>query len=165
MTVTSPGGVPDQGGNRGGAEPGIKDHVALIAAIILVLAFLAVQVWLFRHLGIEQQLWDRAVFLLTGLEAVAFAATGFLFGRDVHRARAEKAEARADAKSEEADAAKQSGETGRALALAVLAKQKVAPEKQAALEAFAPESKMSAVSRQADLTELAILARRVLGED
>jgi hypothetical protein len=39
--------------------------------------------------------WTRAVYLLSGVEAVAFAAAGFIFGREVNRQRAEKAEQRA----------------------------------------------------------------------
>lgn len=139
---------------------GAKDYVALVAAIALLLAFVGFQVWLFRHLDLEQQRWDRAVFLLTGLEAVAFAGAGYLFGRDVHRVRAEKAEARADTSEEEAEAAKRSGEAGRSLARAVLAKSESTPQKAEAFRAFAPESKVAAT--QADLGELAILAREAL---
>lgn len=35
-------------------------------------------------------------YLLNGVEAIAFVAAGYLFGKDVNRGRAEKAEAKAD---------------------------------------------------------------------
>jgi hypothetical protein len=40
--------------------------------------------------------WARYVYLFGSIEAVAFAATGFLFGKEVHREQAKKAEERAD---------------------------------------------------------------------
>ena len=39
--------------------------------------------------------WNRAAYLFSGVEAIAYAAAGFLFGREVHRQRAEQAEQRA----------------------------------------------------------------------
>jgi hypothetical protein len=40
--------------------------------------------------------WGRNAFLYGGIEALAYAAAGFLFGREVNRQRAESAEANAD---------------------------------------------------------------------
>jgi len=36
--------------------------------------------------------WNRYVYLVNGVEAIVFAAAGFLFGREVNRQRAENAE-------------------------------------------------------------------------
>ena len=69
--------------------------------------------------------WGRNVFLYGGLEALAFAAAGFLFGREVNRQRAETAERRADSAQRSADAARNSAAisaaNGRALAEGVRA--------------------------------------------
>ncbi|PKA97242.1 hypothetical protein B0O79_0895 [Flavobacteriaceae bacterium MAR_2009_75] len=36
--------------------------------------------------------WSRLIYLFSGVEAIVFAAVGFLFGKEVNRRRAEKAE-------------------------------------------------------------------------
>ncbi|WP_400072415.1 hypothetical protein [Zobellia russellii] len=36
--------------------------------------------------------WSRLIYLFSGVEAIVFAAVGFLFGKEVNRQRAEKAE-------------------------------------------------------------------------
>jgi hypothetical protein len=43
--------------------------------------------------------WTRLIYLFGSAEALAFAAVGWLFGSEVHRARAESAEKRADQES------------------------------------------------------------------
>jgi hypothetical protein len=49
--------------------------------------------------------WGRNVYLYSGLEALAYAAAGFLFGREVNRQRAERAEENADKAQKDASAA------------------------------------------------------------
>jgi hypothetical protein len=51
----------------------------------------------------EEGAWLRVLYLFSGVEAIAFAAAGFLFGREVNRARAEQAESRADAEADRAE--------------------------------------------------------------
>lgn len=68
-----------------------------LIAVAVLLGFVVLLVYLFGISSTaDEQLWNRAIFLYGGAEAVAFAAAGFLFGREVHRERAEKAEQRAD---------------------------------------------------------------------
>jgi len=55
----------------------------------------------------DETVWTRAIFLLTGYEAIAFAAAGYIFGKEVHRKQAEKAEEKADEAKEEAAKAKE----------------------------------------------------------
>jgi len=71
-----------------------KENVALIVAIIMVAAYIIIIVGLLIAVAFstEATKWEHTVYLLTGFEAIVFAATGFLFGREVNRARAEKAE-------------------------------------------------------------------------
>lgn len=44
----------------------------------------------------SDQWWNRNLTFLPTVEALVFASAGFLYGREVHRERAEKAEIRAD---------------------------------------------------------------------
>lgn len=44
----------------------------------------------------EELQWSRLVFLFSGVEAIVFAAAGFVFGREVHRSKAEAADNRAE---------------------------------------------------------------------
>lgn len=71
----------------------------------------------------NETLWGRYVYLFGGLEVMAYAATGFLFGREVNRQRAEQAEKRAATAQDKADiaqvAAARSVANGQALAEAV----------------------------------------------
>jgi hypothetical protein len=56
--------------------------------------------------SMSELIWTRMTYLLTGVEAIAFAAAGYFFGKEVHRKQAESAEKRADIASEQADDAK-----------------------------------------------------------
>ena len=71
----------------------------------------------------NETLWGRYVYLYSGLEALAYAAAGFIFGREVNRQRAEQAEKRANVAQDKADiaqvAAAKSVANGEALAEAV----------------------------------------------
>jgi hypothetical protein len=49
----------------------------------------------------EEKSWERYIFLFKGAEAVAFAAAGWIFGKDVNRERAENAEKDADKSKKE----------------------------------------------------------------
>ncbi len=64
--------------------------------------------------------WGRNAYLYAGVEALAYAAAGFLFGREVNRQRAEKAEEHADRAQRETNSAQrvaaQSVANGQALA-------------------------------------------------
>jgi hypothetical protein len=53
--------------------------------------------------------WERWVYVFGAVEALAFTAVGWLFGREVHRERAENAEHRADEAEGEKDQATSTG--------------------------------------------------------
>ena len=53
----------------------------------------------------DSQLWDRRKMLYGSVEALAFTAAGYVFGKEVHREQAQRAEKRADAKTAEAEKA------------------------------------------------------------
>ncbi len=73
-----------------------------VAIAALVAFFFFVRYLLGRVATAEELEWTRAVYLFSGVEAIVFAATGFLFGKEVHRKQAEKAE-KAEARANNAE--------------------------------------------------------------
>ena len=96
--------------------PNLKDTVAVAVACAALTGFGVFIIALLYLLELPENQWSRALFLLNGVEAVAFAAAGYLFGREVNRGRAENAEELADS---EAQRAEQIEKNGQALAEAV----------------------------------------------
>lgn len=102
----------------------------MIVAIIVLLGFTGLLYYLFTIASAaDERLWTRSIFLYGAVEALAFAAAGYLFGKEVHRQQAENAEKRADKKTQEAETSKAEAAAtqakGQALKKAVAAK--VAP--------------------------------------
>lgn len=64
-------------------------------AVIVMAAFVAFFVYLVQNVGAIEPTWSRLVCLYGGVEAIVFAAVGWLFGREVHRVQAARAEERA----------------------------------------------------------------------
>jgi hypothetical protein len=95
-----------------------RNPVATIAAVGIIIGFGAFVIHMLENTTIEEKVWTRKAYLLHGVEAIAFAAAGFLFGKEVHRERAEKAEE--DAKGARRQAADAEGR-GKTLALKVKA--------------------------------------------
>jgi len=72
-------------------------YVGLAVAVLALFSFGLLILYLLSRTSNATELeWQRDVYLLSGVEAVAFAAAGFLFGKEVHRQQAEQATARAD---------------------------------------------------------------------
>jgi hypothetical protein len=109
-------------------------NVRLALGTIIVVAFGGVVVYMFMWIGVGETQWARMVYLFGGVEAIAFAATGFMFGKEVHREQAEKAETRADDEKTRADNA---DTRGRQLAEAI--RTLGHPDKLAALRTLGPE--------------------------
>lgn len=65
-------------------------------ALIILFFFAVIVIYMFKRTSANEIEWGRAVYIYGGVEAVAFAAAGFLFGREVNRQRAESAESRAE---------------------------------------------------------------------
>lgn len=68
--------------------------IPLLVAIVVLWWFGTVLKQMFTHANsdITPETWARYTYLFSGLEAIAFAAAGFLFGREVNRQRADRAE-------------------------------------------------------------------------
>ena len=71
--------------------------------------------------------WSRLVFLFSGVEAIVFAAVGFVFGREVHRSKADAADTRAEnAEQKNQEAQKKASEMeGKVKVIASIAKSKI----------------------------------------
>jgi hypothetical protein len=93
------------------ASSSFKDVLAPIIGILILLAFAVFVGYLLVNLDISEREWTRAIFLLAGVEAVAFAAAGYFFGSQVQRGRVEEAKQEAQAAGQVKDAAQ---ETARA---------------------------------------------------
>lgn len=79
-------------------------------AIALLGLFVGLAVWMVMIADDTDAAWDRRVYVFGSVEALVFAAVGWVFGREVHRADAEKArqdadQAKKDAKAAQAEAA------------------------------------------------------------
>jgi hypothetical protein len=89
--------------------------VRALFAVIVVAAFAVFAYFLVDNADTtDQREWERWVYVFGAVEAIAFAAIGWVFGREVNRERAEKAETRADVatdkeKAERAKGAKLAG--------------------------------------------------------
>ena len=78
-----------------------------IVACIIIVGYVVFLIYMMRMVSVpEETVWMRTTYLLNGFEAIAFAAAGFLFGKEVHRQQAENAEKRADKAQDEASEAK-----------------------------------------------------------
>lgn len=93
----------------------MKNLVTGFAVALVALYVAGVIVLISFDVGVDDKIWLRIVYAGGGIEAIAFAAAGYLFGKEVHREQADKAEDRA-AKAETA------ASDGKTLAAAVLAK-------------------------------------------
>lgn len=102
LTTPSPE-TPKQNG-------GLKDVVAVVIACLALLGFGVFVLALFFMLDRTELSWARATFLFTGVEALAFAGAGYLFGREVNRGRAENAEGHAESEAKRANKAEAQGE-------------------------------------------------------
>jgi hypothetical protein len=158
-------------------------NITRIAVTLGVLVALGVFVtFLVQNIGMEELRWGRFMYLYNGLEAIVFAAVGWLFGREVHRAQATAAETRAQQAQHRADSAigtataaqvetaavkgdlTAARETGRSLAKAIVAKAATQPARNGRLESLGPAAAAPETPDQIDITYLANLAKSLYPE-
>lgn len=72
-----------------------RDRATLWIGAAVLGGFAVLVVYMLSLLASSETTWSRALYLFSGVEAIAFAAAGYLFGREVNRQRAESAEWRA----------------------------------------------------------------------
>jgi hypothetical protein len=108
--------MPDKQRESGkqNSKGGFKDIVSftqgvipLVVAIIVLYIFWSLVKMMMGQTKAPELEWSRSAYIFGGVEAVAYAAAGFLFGREVHRQRAEKAERRAEDEQQRATEANQ----------------------------------------------------------
>ncbi|HEA22061.1 MAG TPA: hypothetical protein ENH87_14235 [Pricia antarctica] len=93
--------------NTENVEKGTKMSFSVVPYIIAIGVMIAYGFFIYfliGKVGAEDPDWSRLIYLFSGVEAIVFAAAGFLFGREVNRKRAENAEEekkRAEIKKEE----------------------------------------------------------------
>ena len=103
-----------------------RERSAIRVAIWSVGIFLLTNLVLFFFADTTNEIWTRWLFLYNGIQAVAFAGAGFLFGKEVNRGRAEAAENTADQERQRADEAQEGAASGKAMAAQIKEKARVA---------------------------------------
>jgi hypothetical protein len=125
-----------------------------VIALIIIIGYIGFLAYMMLKITSEiaDIAWTRATYILTGYEAVAFAATGYIFGKEVHRQQAENADERAE---------KAQGETKEAIAkglkLSEAIKARASRQPAKDMQPKAP----GVVTQQGDLEYLADLAREL----
>lgn len=92
--TSSPGG--------GNQKPSIPYWLVYPIAVLALVGFVCFILYMLGLKSSSELEWTRSVYLFSGVEAIAFAAAGFLFGKEVHRKRAESAEGRSEKAENEA---------------------------------------------------------------
>src|SRR4051794_35716921 len=82
-----------------------KETLAGLVTLLALAGFSAFIIYLLFDIGAKDPVWSRRTYLFAAVEAITFAAVGWLFGKEVHRERAEAAEKRADSAETKADTA------------------------------------------------------------
>ena len=115
MNAPEPGpATPEDADAERGDRRGLAG-LALIAAVSSLVALGVFTAYMISQADLGNEVtWTRLAWLFTSVEAIAFAAAGALFGAQIHRERAEKAES--EARLYAGDAVR-----GRALAAAIKA--------------------------------------------
>lgn len=113
--------------------------------------------------------WTRLLYLYHGIESLAFAAAGFIFGREVQRQRVRDAEVRATEATQQAEHAEEQAVDAKQEAAAVTARgealaESIRAEQERALRAAAsdpaPESRSGGPAASTDLGRLVAIADR-----
>jgi hypothetical protein len=145
---------------------GQKDLVSLASTLFAFLIIIAFGVFIFYMLNItnaSEPEWSRTTYLFTGIEAIAFAATGFLFGKEVHRQEAKNAEIRATNSEESAIKAEKSASVIESNAKALTEAIKIKLNKQIQQGTYYEnfDESTGLINQKNDIKELLELAERL----
>lgn len=140
-----------------------------VLVAVMALIFFGIELYYMQGLiaaGVPDPQWSRAAYLFASVEAIAFAAAGFLFGREVNRQRAERAEAHSDKAQEEAGEAQTTAAAvvAKAQSLREMANLKAGGQNQRTTRYVtlgAQAETATHAATQSDLEELAELAKRL----
>ena len=116
----------------------------IISAVVLYIFWMLVKTMMGKT-GAPDLEWNRAAYVFAGVEAIAYAAAGFIFGREVHRQRAEQAEQRAGTEQKRASTAEKKAveETTKGKTLRQVIEAKRSRQEQVQIFAFREDSRQS----------------------
>ena len=98
--------VPPASATSSQSKPDPKNWLAPAAAALVLVGFIVAIVVMFILARTSNDLeWQRLIYVYSGIEAVVFAAVGWLFGREVNRTQVEGAEQRASESEKAAQSA------------------------------------------------------------
>lgn len=83
----------------------IQGFVAPILGVLILAGFGLFVLYMLGRLDLGETAWARAIYLFSGVEAVAFAAAGYFFGTQVQRGKVEEAKKEAETAEQVKDAA------------------------------------------------------------
>lgn len=108
MSTPDPNAVTLVKNKRGGLSTGKGPltWAAQTAAIVVILAWLALNGYMLSQTRVTDAEWTRLAAILASVEAVAFAAAGALWGTAVQKGRVDDAKQRADKAEKAASAGK-----------------------------------------------------------
>lgn len=149
--------LPNPNAEKSEPSPSWMPTLRAVLTILALLAFGIFIVFLLKRSDASERTWSHYVYLLTGVEAIVFAAVGWLFGRDVSRPVVEQAKEAGDAKAQAAEERTK----GKTLAQAVLAQETAAPARSERLQAMGTPQAAAAAP---DTAALAALARSLYPE-
>ena len=87
MSQVNPGGVPPITlSNK------LKEYAPWVFAVIILISYGWFITELIKYKNAPSEEWTRLTYIFSSLEAIVFTAVGFIFGREVNRSRAIKAE-------------------------------------------------------------------------
>jgi hypothetical protein len=130
--------------------------IPYVVAFVILVVFGVFVYYMLGLTKVAETEWTRAVYLFNGVEAVAFAAAGFLFGKEVHRAQAENADRRANQAEKNAADAEKDAAGGKILATVIKEKTKALHGR---AKTFASTGKgIVSSAGQGDLEELKAIA-------
>jgi hypothetical protein len=99
----------------------MKNAVATVVAVVVSVVYVIGLVLMWSKVGDADPVWARRLVLLAGLEAIVFAAIGWLFGKEVNRHAVDSAATANEKAREDAQARGEAEGKGQALADAVRA--------------------------------------------
>ncbi|OGF58670.1 MAG: hypothetical protein A2Y62_03970 [Candidatus Fischerbacteria bacterium RBG_13_37_8] len=137
----------------------IKDIITAVVAVMILLCFVWFVKYMLGLVAIGEKEWARALYLFTGVEAIAFAAAGFFFGGKINHVRAEKAEERAENAEKRANANQEEAVKAKGLVEAVKSKGKTHDSKVAIYNTLVPQQAIQLM--QEDIKELTDLANKL----
>jgi LPS sulfotransferase NodH len=83
----------------------LKESLAAVVTVVSLIGFTILAIYLLKRISSNDLAWSRRVYVFSAVEAIAFAAVGWLFGKEVHREQAQAAERRATDAESRADTA------------------------------------------------------------